>query len=408
MEITSNISNEQVMKSLFIFFAIGIATMAKAQNNDDVYYSPSQKPAVVESENAVEETPAPVIYEEPPYSTPDGQQFDGTGNVDAGSNEIEVPYKKGISTETYDDGNGDTYITNNYYGDVYNNDDYSYSTNLRRFYSPAPGFGYYSPCYDPFWGYNNWYYQPGFTISIGIGYGYPWYGGGYGWGYPAYGWGYPYYGWGNPYYGWGYPYYGYGYGYPYYPYYGHGGYHHGYNEGYNGYSTYYGPRRSAAGSGGTDVHSGSVTGPRVIKSEAPSGNTNKTSGINQYNRNVSTAPSNSLGQPSGTNSINKNTPSTGPSRNISGYKYNMKSNPGIKNPSVQPSGVKPNSGNKGNIRMEQQKNIKNNNAAPATPKRSTPGGSQNYSPPKSNMPSMQQAPSAPKGGGGYSQPRKVR
>jgi len=155
------------------------------------------------------------------------------------------------------DGNGNTYITNNYYDedDYY---DYAYSARIRRFYHPL-GWSYYDPFYtnlywydyNPFsWGvslyctYNWWNPRPfgswGPSWGVGVGFGPSW---GFG---PSFAynpfWGNP---WGNPW-GWG-----------------GGGYMAGYNDGfmngyyaglYNGtfnpyyfnsldsYSYYYGPR----------------------------------------------------------------------------------------------------------------------------------------------------------------------
>ncbi len=92
----------------------------------------------------------------------------------------------------YSDGSnydvGRTVINNNYYGDVYEDEDLYYATRIQRFHRPFGGFGYYSPAYcgfyaDPFWN-SGW--------NIGFGYGFydpfwdPFYspfgwGGGWGW-----------------------------------------------------------------------------------------------------------------------------------------------------------------------------------------------------------------------------------
>jgi hypothetical protein len=126
-------------------------------------------------------------------------------------------YSDDYKSEEYDDG-GDTYVTNNYYGN-------NWSPNYRPFNS-RPGYGWnmgynsyggwsfgfnynygfssfgYSSFSNPYYGWNNqWYYDPWYS---------PWgYCGnsfGYGWGYNPYN---PYYGYG---YGYGYGGYGYGYG----------------------------------------------------------------------------------------------------------------------------------------------------------------------------------------------------
>ncbi len=123
---------------------------------------------------------------------------------------------------------GDEYID-------YNDDDYYYSSHIRRF-NGNYGFGYYTPYYDPFW-YSSWYspwYYPysGFSVSVGWGNPYyPYYGCSAWYGYPGFysAWNYPYYtGWGGYY----------------------GSYYAGYYDGYysgagmygNGRSVQYGPR----------------------------------------------------------------------------------------------------------------------------------------------------------------------
>jgi hypothetical protein len=437
------------MKTLLTFFVLAITIIAQAQNNDDVYYSPSQKPPVTQTESAVDETPAPVVYEEPPFYNYE----EDASNTDAAAdnNGISSQSKKGISTESYDDEYGNTYITNNYYGDSYEYDNYNYSNRLRRFYNPVPGFGYYN-CYydpfwvDPFWGYNSWY-QPG--ININIGWGSPW----------NRGWGYGWNNWYNPYYGWGYNnwygggYYG-GWGNPYWNGYNNG-YWHGFNDGYygnyyNGWNsgwpgnnhhssndTYYGPRRVGTSSTTGDRPSGNTSGPRVIKSEMPSNTNTKAADINK-NRTVAPAPSNDIRKPAGTNAIDKNKVITQPSRNTTGNKNTNPANPAVKKPSNE---VRPqvNPGTKGNIRIEENKNINNNRTAPAEPRKNsnnqiqrnnmnarpqqyekniqpkgnTPGGSKHYDIPKNNTPEMRSAPSGgsrPSSiqGGSNNQPRKIR
>lgn len=209
-------------------------------SDDDVYFSPKDEAQVI-AENARTQ---PQHAEEYNYDDDNGYYDDEYYS----------------DTETQSDGSGNTYITNNYYGDYYDydNDDYNYTSHLQRYYSPYMGFSYYSSCYTGF------YYDPwSWNVSIGFGWGYPNYG------YPYYNYGYhPYY---DPWYGYGCSssYYGHGYGGWGYPYnnwycggYGHGynhgywdGYYHGYYDGSYGYSNggyygggyYYGPRREAQG-----------------------------------------------------------------------------------------------------------------------------------------------------------------
>jgi hypothetical protein len=275
---------------LTILLAFVPVIFVTAQNNDDLYYTPSKKTQDFQPEKTIDDyTPVDKPYEEPPYSTPDGQQFDGTGNADNYdynyNNNGTSQQRKGISTDSYDDGYGNTYITNNYYGDYYDDQYPDYTARMNRYYSPTVGFGYYNCYYDPFWydpfwnpawGWNSWYYQPGFNISFGWGWGSPWFGNrwnNWGWGNPYYGWGWNNWGWGNPYWN------GYNHGYWH-------GYHDGYygnywnsglygnNFGNSSNNSYYGPRRMSAPAEGTTNNSSTVNGPRVIKSEIPAVNDN--------------------------------------------------------------------------------------------------------------------------------------
>jgi len=137
-----------------------------------------------------------------------------------------------------DEGNSEEYIDYN--------DDYTYASHLRRFNEPFYNMGYYSPYYnpywydpfwsDPMWGYNPWM---GSGISVGFGFGGPYWSSYWGWnswyGYPGFScWGYPAYagGWFGPYYG------GFWNGY-------YGGLYNGYG-GYTGaHTVLYGPRYAA-------------------------------------------------------------------------------------------------------------------------------------------------------------------
>ena len=70
-----------------------------------------------------------------------------------------------LTTESYTDRNGDTYVTNNYYDDYY---DYSYSSRIRRFYHPQSSFSYYNSYYTNSYWYN---YNPhSWGVSIYLGY----------------------------------------------------------------------------------------------------------------------------------------------------------------------------------------------------------------------------------------------
>ncbi|MEO5673319.1 MAG: hypothetical protein ABIQ74_01610, partial [Chitinophagales bacterium] len=151
------------------------------------------------------------------------------------------------SSEQYQDEDGTTYITNNYYNGS-NNDGGWYTSQLNHFYSPYMGFGYYDPFYTGFGFSAPFYSSPGLSLSIGFGFGgyYPYYDPWYSWYNPwhtsLY---YPY--WYSPMYAWGYPYSPYGYGYGY----GYGGDGYGYGGG-SGSNSYYGSHGSASNNSSND------------------------------------------------------------------------------------------------------------------------------------------------------------
>jgi hypothetical protein len=254
-----------IMKRLATLFSLAVIAAGTAcnptyqagtsGNTDDIYYTPGD-----EARQAAA-APAPAAPATGSSQNPN-DNYD-TPPVDNGNGNNDDYYSPSSSSRT-SDGSGNTYITNNYYNsdDYY---DYAYSARLRRFYTPAYGYGYYDPYYtNSYWydynpvswgvsiylGYNWWapsyfYYSPFAYPSFGLSFG-------WGWGSFGYGWGYPYYGYGYPYYGYGYGYPGYGYGYP-----GYGcgyGCGYGYNPCYyNSYdyynNVYYGPRGSVSSTG---------------------------------------------------------------------------------------------------------------------------------------------------------------
>jgi hypothetical protein len=242
-----------VLATTIAGLSISCSSTYHAGNTDDVYYSSKNQPSTASTPSAVpaSSTPSPDSYSNSNSNYSPDYQNSNTGNQDQSQN------NNGGSSDQYSDSKGNTYVTNNYYDDYY---DYEYSSRIRRYYSPAYGYGYYDPFYtNSYWydynpnswgvsiylGYNWWapssyYYQPfcyGSGFSVGFGYNsfYP---------YSSY----PYYG-------------GFGYGNPFY----HGyqnGYWNGYNNGfYDGYyagntnpyyfnsydatSYYYGPRGSS-------------------------------------------------------------------------------------------------------------------------------------------------------------------
>ncbi len=205
-----------------------------------------------------------VVYDDVYYSSKPDNKKAATREQRTDSYTASEVYTSSEYIETRDAVSDDYYYEDerkyteaNYTGSEFDYDDYydySYSSRIRRFHNPNPGFSYYDTYYtnvyyydyNPwaygtsiYMGYNFWYpsYRP--LVSVYFGWGWPYYSYGWGWPYYSYGWGWPYYynSWGWPYYyGWNRPYYGCYYGH-YYP----------YDYYYNSYdynSHYYGPRGS--------------------------------------------------------------------------------------------------------------------------------------------------------------------
>ncbi len=300
---------------------------------DDIYYSSGDQGQ-----------PAPAVATYPTTPPAPAQDY----SKDASNNDQNVVYEDQVdntnaqnnSGDYYQDEKGNTYITNNYYNDDYY--DYSYSSRLRRFYTPAIGYSYYDPYYTnsyyydyypSSWGvsiyssYNWWapsyYYSAPFCYGgIGISIGYspiftPWYSP---WYYDRYYPGSYYHGYYNSY---------------------HHGYNHGYNDGYNhgyydgyygqGYtpyyynsydatSTYYGPR------GGSSTNSPRPSGRQSSLSPMSLGEKYQVAKQDGRIKNISSegirtgdskdqnsgdSPSRTKAQP---NSPDRNSPVTSPSR----------------------------------------------------------------------------------------------
>lgn len=113
---------------------------------DDVYYSPADRPVVIEKR-----TQAAVTV--PARSLEQEQAIPDTVRV------AEPRYALVDSTyQEYVDENGNTVVNNNYYYEP--EDDYYYSNRINRFYRPSMGFGFY----DSWWGMNDWgYYDPWYS-----------------------------------------------------------------------------------------------------------------------------------------------------------------------------------------------------------------------------------------------------
>jgi hypothetical protein len=127
---------------------------------DDVYYSSKNQPPVTNPQPAP--APAPESYSN------SNNNYDNSGsNQDNNSDQSQYNNSNSgySNSDQSTDGKGNTYITNNYYDDYY---DYEYSSRIRRFYTPAYGYGYY----DPFYTNSYWYdYNPNsWGVSIYLGY----------------------------------------------------------------------------------------------------------------------------------------------------------------------------------------------------------------------------------------------
>ncbi|MCX6256890.1 MAG: hypothetical protein NTW49_03185 [Bacteroidia bacterium] len=219
-----------VIAAIFATSCTSGAFMTGSGGYDDIYYKPGDQPAVSQASTnnstPVNSQSQPSYTNEPSkYSAGQSQRIQGNQQPDKQyktDNQAVNPDKYTQAppdssqydnnqpyTEQYQDSSGNTYITNNYYGD-YNPDDYynyEYTARLRRFHDPYIGCGYYDNyytnlywyTYDPWdWGcslylgYSWWY--PGWSLGFGFGWGYPY------WGYGPYSYWNGYYGgYYNPY-----------------------------------------------------------------------------------------------------------------------------------------------------------------------------------------------------------------
>lgn len=207
-------------KGLLLSGAVVLFGMSAAVAQDGIYDDIRQVPTYDTGTNTSGSNPLDG------YSTYDQDDYYQPQNSSTSNN-----------TQQYVDESGNTYITNNYYGDYDDDYDYFYASRINRFHRPIWGFGYYDPFYTNMYWYNYDPFWYGTSIYAGWGWGgfyrpwgwNPWgWGGGFGWGGGWYnnwgwnGWGYSPYCFGG---GWG----GYGMGY-------NQGYWNGYNHGYwNGY-----------------------------------------------------------------------------------------------------------------------------------------------------------------------------
>jgi hypothetical protein len=117
------------MKTLSIIFSSMLSLVALNANAqyDDVYYDPDRHTTNTNTTTNTQEQQPAMNYDgaQPTYST----------------------------TET--DANGNTYITNNYYDENDDYNDYFYSSRLRRFYNPSPmGLNFWDPWFTNYYFYD--------------------------------------------------------------------------------------------------------------------------------------------------------------------------------------------------------------------------------------------------------------
>lgn len=279
-----------------LFFTACTATYQASVPYDDVYYSSKDKPAVAQPTASVQSSAQPAVAQPTPQSSnvpSDNSQKQAENTEYSGGQYVPQDYQQQpqSTTETYTTPDGNTYITNNYNGG-FNPDDYypyDYSARLRRFHDPY----YFNNYWDDYYTNQYWYsYNPiDWGLSIYFGYNWmwpswnfyynycdPWY---YspGWGMSlGWGWGYPYY---SPYYsGWGGSYW-YGYNYGYWDGYWGGSWDYYYNSYDN--NTYYGPRTPRSSHSGGKVSSRPSFGERYTKAIALERSTKSTQGNNPRN-----------------------------------------------------------------------------------------------------------------------------
>ena len=247
-------------KLLITAFAVGLSSISLQAQDDDGIYGDIYTVPEVNEEEILENESSPLEG----YSTVDDYYPEGGYDQNDNSNQ---PY-----TEQYVDEDGKTIINNNYYGDYYEDDnDFAYSSRIRRFHRNNWGWGYYDPWYTNMYYYT---YDPffwGTSIYAGA---WPGWGWNTGWGWNSWnvGFGWNNWGWGGGWNGgWGgglcWNNWGWGWNSPYWNGYNHG-YWNGFNDGliagggyYNTYDPYsgiyYGPRGGgSATNGGTTIGSG--------------------------------------------------------------------------------------------------------------------------------------------------------
>lgn len=210
-----------------------------ASKVDDIYYSPkvvrpAQSNEVTYSDATVVEVPKDASTKASDTNAYTNDQAVSEHPYTEYDPDSDYYYLSENQSQPVFDNEGNVYISNNYYGDVY---DYAYSSRIRRFYRPMVSSHYY---YDPFYTNMYWYnYDPFYSgVSIYMGYGaMPFYYPGYYWN-PAFSWRMNWglgYGWGYDPFFWHHDPFGYSYWrspYFYSPYSFHSAYRYGFSSGY--------------------------------------------------------------------------------------------------------------------------------------------------------------------------------
>lgn len=189
---------------LLLILAACSTSYHTASRVDDIYYTPEVvRPAGSNTTYA----DAKVVEVPQEASRPSDNNYQQNNNQAYPYAENESDYQTPHSSEYYASDEGNVFVSNYFYGDVY---DYAYSSRLRRFYSPMAYAGYYDPFYTNMYWYNFNPYYSGVSIYMGYGAmpfyypGYYWnpfysyrmsYGYGFGWSHSPFGYGY----WNSPY-----------------------------------------------------------------------------------------------------------------------------------------------------------------------------------------------------------------
>jgi hypothetical protein len=263
---TNKIYSIQIL-SVLVFLTCFHFTIVLSQ--DDLYYSPSKeksevKPYVMNPSQS--ENSEMTDYERYRALKSDTNELNKTEEQQPAINSNNEPQSDNSNQPINEKRVTENYSQSNSYND-YDNNDYYYSSRLRRFHSPYFGSSYYDPFYTDYYYYN---YDP-FWCGSSIYWGSPYWSYGFSLYYPSY---YSYY---SPYY----------YG-AYYPY--HHAYWNGYYNGYySNYYSNYNSRGSYQPSGGRRSYEGfrqSSINPTSNRTASLNNNYSRANRANQDNLNT--------------------------------------------------------------------------------------------------------------------------